>query len=149
MTTTTQFEHITCTRCDGTGHYSYCQMHGTRCFKCGGNGWTYTARGQAAREYYESLLTKPAADIVIGDKIYCEPSPVWSGGWWTVETITKLDNGVLVFNGTLRNDKVDAWGKPEQCLRVAQTTEFKRAKIAEALEYQATLTKSGTPRKRK
>jgi hypothetical protein len=27
-----------CTRCGGSGHYSYCQMHGTTCFKCGGSG---------------------------------------------------------------------------------------------------------------
>ena len=26
----------TCTRCDGTGHYSYCSQYGTTCFKCGG-----------------------------------------------------------------------------------------------------------------
>ena len=28
----------TCTRCGGGGHYSYCQMYGTKCFKCGGSG---------------------------------------------------------------------------------------------------------------
>lgn len=27
-----------CSRCGGSGHYSYCQMYGTRCFKCGGSG---------------------------------------------------------------------------------------------------------------
>jgi hypothetical protein len=30
--------HETCTRCGGSGEYSYCQSHGTRCFKCGGSG---------------------------------------------------------------------------------------------------------------
>ena len=28
----------TCTRCGGSGHYSYCQTHGTTCFGCGGSG---------------------------------------------------------------------------------------------------------------
>lgn len=28
----------TCTRCGGSGHYSYCQMHGTTCFGCNGTG---------------------------------------------------------------------------------------------------------------
>lgn len=27
-----------CSRCGGGGHYSYCQMYGTRCFQCGGSG---------------------------------------------------------------------------------------------------------------
>ncbi len=28
----------TCNRCHGSGHYSYCEMHGTTCFGCGGTG---------------------------------------------------------------------------------------------------------------
>ena len=28
----------TCSRCCGTGRYSYCQTHGDRCFQCGGFG---------------------------------------------------------------------------------------------------------------
>lgn len=28
----------TCTRCGGSGQYSYCQQWGTTCFKCGGSG---------------------------------------------------------------------------------------------------------------
>lgn len=28
----------TCSRCGGSGHYSYCDMYGTRCFKCAGSG---------------------------------------------------------------------------------------------------------------
>lgn len=27
-----------CTRCKGTGHYSYCPRYGTTCFRCDGNG---------------------------------------------------------------------------------------------------------------
>jgi len=27
-----------CHRCGGSGHFSYCQMHGTTCFQCGGTG---------------------------------------------------------------------------------------------------------------
>ncbi len=30
---------LTCPRCGGTGHYSYNQIDGTRCFKC--SGWKY------------------------------------------------------------------------------------------------------------
>lgn len=31
-------EYDTCGRCGGCGQYSYCQMHGTTCFGCGGSG---------------------------------------------------------------------------------------------------------------
>jgi hypothetical protein len=30
----------TCSRCHGSGNYSYCQRYGTTCFKCGGSGKT-------------------------------------------------------------------------------------------------------------
>ena len=29
----------TCSRCDGSGEYSYHPLHGTMCFKCRGSGW--------------------------------------------------------------------------------------------------------------
>ena len=29
---------VPCKRCDGTGHYSYNEMDGTRCYGCGGSG---------------------------------------------------------------------------------------------------------------
>lgn len=33
-----KLEHRTCTRCGGSGHYSYNQIDGTRCFGCAGSG---------------------------------------------------------------------------------------------------------------
>ena len=32
------FPVVTCTRCHGTGHFSFNQVDGTMCLKCGGNG---------------------------------------------------------------------------------------------------------------
>lgn len=29
---------VECSRCGGSGNYSYCPSHGTTCFKCGGHG---------------------------------------------------------------------------------------------------------------
>jgi hypothetical protein len=43
------FELRACTRCGGSGRYSYCTMYGDRCFKCGGTGWIHTAK--AAKQY--------------------------------------------------------------------------------------------------
>ncbi len=39
----------TCGRCGGGGHYSYCQMHGTTCFGCGGTGKVLPTTADALR----------------------------------------------------------------------------------------------------
>lgn len=35
---------VTCSRCGGSGHYSYCERYGTSCFKCEGNKMTLPRR---------------------------------------------------------------------------------------------------------
>jgi DnaJ-class molecular chaperone len=54
------FEHVTCSRCGGSGHYSFNLMYGTVCFKCHGRGWCYTKRGAAAN----TNTLQEAKDIV-------------------------------------------------------------------------------------
>ncbi len=39
----------TCGRCSGGGHYSYCEMHGTKCFGCGGSGKVLPSTGEALK----------------------------------------------------------------------------------------------------
>src|SRR5205823_10263506 len=63
------FESTGCTRCGGSGHYSYCQSYGTRCFKCAGKGVTLTKRGAVAQAYFRLLLSKRYIDLEPGDKI--------------------------------------------------------------------------------
>ena len=45
------FEIETCTRCGGSGQFSSCATHGTRCFKCNGAGKSHTTRGAAAVDH--------------------------------------------------------------------------------------------------
>src|SRR6267154_1203214 len=66
------FETQTCTRCGGGGHFSYCQMWGTVCFKCHGKGRIYTTRGRIAVEYFKQLRSKPLKDFKVGDLIWME-----------------------------------------------------------------------------
>jgi hypothetical protein len=63
------YEIAHCTRCGGSGHYSFCQSHGTTCFKCSGSGWMLTKRGYATKMFLEALRTKPAAAVKVGDAI--------------------------------------------------------------------------------
>jgi len=56
MSLNTIFEKEVCGRCGGTGKYSYCQVHGTKCFGCAGAGEIVTKRGFAARAHFRVLL---------------------------------------------------------------------------------------------
>src|SRR6187551_1555971 len=72
------FENETCSRCGGCGQYSYCQMYGTRCFKCGGDGVTLTKRGKAAQLWFNAKKKKPAKDVKVGDRIVFDGTPGFS-----------------------------------------------------------------------
>lgn len=51
---------ITCSRCGGSGHYSYNRMYGTTCFKCNG-------RGQQAPKLTEKLLQRVIEQVTNGE----------------------------------------------------------------------------------
>ena len=38
-----------CPRCGGSGHYSYCEAHGTTCFRCNGKGKVAPTSGDCVR----------------------------------------------------------------------------------------------------
>ena len=44
-TTRPLFERVTCSRCSGSGSDSWNAMNGSRCFGCGGSGFTLTKAG--------------------------------------------------------------------------------------------------------
>jgi hypothetical protein len=46
--TTLQYAMESCSRCGGSGSYSYCQMHGSVCFKCSGRKRVLTRAGAKA-----------------------------------------------------------------------------------------------------
>lgn len=63
-----------CSRCQGSGHHSYCQRFGTTCFKCQGSGAVHAAgkAGKLAAEYHDTVREQSSATastIVAGDEI--------------------------------------------------------------------------------
>lgn len=157
------FESATCSRCGGSGSYSWCQMHGSRCFKCGGRGWVLTKRGAEAARYFRALLSKPAEQLVPGDKIrvdgfnagsYSEPTR-----WHEVEQVLVNQRSACgtAVNGVFTPSRLDAIRIeckgisietfPGQLQRVAHDAPEKQAKLKQALAYQDSLTKAGQPRK--
>lgn len=137
------FESVACTRCGGTGQYSWNAMSGSRCFKCQGAKETLTKRGAAAQAYLNGLRQRAAADVVVGDKILNEGVPGMVKSTWVEVTSvgTDGDRVVLGWVGGLSHLF------PADTVRMYETAEQKVANREAALAYQATLTKSGTPRK--
>lgn len=132
-------------------------MHGTRCFKCGGSGKIYTARGRAARVYLEGLRSKPVSELVPGDVIRYEGVPGISKGGWAKVTEIRMSTLVASINGVpvdasqlvdVMCEKYTLCGvSRDRVVRVAQSAEQKAETLARAIAYQATLTKKGQPRK--
>lgn len=161
--TATTLEIEICGRCGGGGRYSYNQIDGDRCYGCGGSGKRYTKRGKTAAAYLTALRSKRAADVVIGDKILDEGGMFTVSQWVEITEIapdfscSKIVDGVrvatpmvsLVGVGLKTKTRVGAVHMPDRMIRIAQTAEQKAATFAQALAYQATLTKSGTVKKSK
>ena len=158
------FENETCSRCHGTGEYSYCAYYGKTCFKCHGSKVVLTKRGAAAQRFLDQLQTVSIKDLKVGALIECTgvtngnglfryKAPVVSiGPSDQVKHVSSSTNGVP--NPTVEymlikteHPKFGAGGlnTPDNTtVRIWQNT---KENIAKALEYQANLTKTGTPRK--
>jgi len=147
-----KFESETCSRCCGSGKYSYCQMYGDRCFKCGGRGIVLTKRGSIAKDYYESLCSKPASELKKGDGIWVSHSrkffPIKENPEWTTKHGCSIVNGEKVPCFVIVTDAVVMQGGDTTIYRVRQSPEELLAKRAQAMTYQASLTKAGKPRKK-
>lgn len=163
----TKFETETCSRCQGSGRYSFCQEYGDRCFKCAGSGLVLTKRGMVARAYFEALCTKPVSSIKIGDRISVTSftnggrmfhyiativeisagEPVIVGSTQNQVTVTKIVNYVKLLTNSDKYGKSSIGMPTDSTIRVYSSDDTD--KIAQALAYQSTLTKIGTVRKTK
>lgn len=151
---TASFETENCTRCGGTGQHSFNGEH-SRCYKCDGkNGCrALTKRGIAAKEYYLAKFQLRAADVKVGDVIRADnikqltvasvavvPSRtrfIRDGEWIDAPDQVRIDG-----------PKASIQLGPDSMVRRLPTAEENEAAIADALAYQAALTKAGKPRKR-
>lgn len=77
MTTTTlRFETESCSRCGGSGQYSFCTMYGSTCFKCGGSKRQYTRAGKVAmaawHAHRDEATRVDATDVLPGTVLMLE-----------------------------------------------------------------------------
>jgi hypothetical protein len=154
-TETRNLERVACSRCGGSGNFSYCPMYGTTCFKCNGKGETLTKRGAAAVEYLRGLRSRKASDLKVGDRIKT------TFGWKEVVRLSPAVQEWRSKTGTgdwvdHRREGVDVvltgscciHCTAEEVVEVLLSKDEQERTLTLALEYQAKLTKAGTPRKR-
>lgn len=134
------FETKVCGRCGGSGHYSFNLMDGTMCYGCKGAGLVYTKRGLAAKLFFEDSLSVPAEDIKVGDIIRC-----WAGvkKFYPVTEATTgvTSDGRPVVELHMENSIYRCIAGTK--IRKGADGETKAAKLAAALDYQASLTLQG------
>lgn len=160
----TQFETTTCSRCAGTGTYSWTRDWGNTCFKCGfkprvpGRGEVRTARGQQASDFLGEILSRPLTEVRVGDLyLYRHLSGVRKfHRVLAIEetTVRWAKNGVWRDDPALRitlsgKVAVTSYLSSEETVRIGVTQAHKQAAIALALRYQECLTKTGKERKAK
>ena len=140
-------ENVTCSRCAGSGKFSWCQSHGDMCFKCHGAGVTLTKKGAAAQRWLNAQKRKLGAEVKVGETILVDGIPGFSASFWA--KVTEISPACDITVVGIKNGQsmaLNGWG--EQSVRVAQSKERLAELRAEALAFQANLTKAGTVKKR-
>lgn len=155
-----RFETQTCTRCGGSGQYSFNLLDGTKCYGCSGTGNKLTKRGLAAQNFLENLLVVDIENLKVGDaiKIFSfdkkfapilviekGPQKQLAEKYFMGYSQGEHENDVVFY---VQTAKRSATINPGTKVRVFHTPEEKEIKINQALKFQETLTKSGTPKKR-
>ena len=75
------YDHETCSRCGGTGKWSYNYAYGNTCFKCNGSGVSISKKGERAKakvkKLVEALWNAKAKDLKEGDSFRTQDGEKW------------------------------------------------------------------------
>jgi hypothetical protein len=159
-----KFESQTCTRCHGSGTYSFNLRDGNTCLGCGGKGEKHTKRGAAAAKFYTESLKTKAESLKPGDKVYLGKAPDGSGAaWGHVASVSephaqgKTGKWDAAKGAMVMHDNVGVTVKftngqvtkcpPDHQFRQQFAPEIMAEKRKAALDYMDTLTAQGTPKK--
>ena len=142
------FENKTCSRCGGSGKFSYCSMYGSVCFKCHGDGVVLTKKGRAAQVWLNAKKKKLGSTIAVGDWVLSEGIPGFSASKWA--KVTEVTEGGNKIVATFKDGTETAFnGFANVEIKVFLGKARNAELAAEAKAFEATLTKSGTVMKRK
>lgn len=71
-----------CTRCGGYGQYSYCQMYGSTCFKCGGTGYQKAKLTKELLAKCQEIAASGQLDEYIAELKRVQEAKKIANGWW-------------------------------------------------------------------
>lgn len=146
-----RFERETCSRCGGSGQYSYCEMYGTVCFKCHGKREVLTKRAAVAHQWMKEQNLIPASEVQIGMRVKAlgmtiTVREIGEGCQsWSVVDGVQIENPRHI---ALKGQEHGMQVTPDTMVQVIKSQEDQAALLARAIEYQNSLTKEGKPRKR-
>lgn len=146
------FEIETCGRCGGGGEYSFNLMHGSRCYGCGGSGKVFTKRGTAARTFYRELCMRPVSELQVGEFVRYSVSNKWrviseivrpdgTGSYMEHDGVRKYYTNV-VLKGAYSQGTFET-----STLESVRNEDERKAKLAAAIAYQATLRRNHKAKK--
>lgn len=148
----TMFESAYCTRCGGSGKFSFNLKDGNRCYGCSGSGVQLTNRGKAAKAFYIESQQMSVVDLKPGMFVWdttigraskflrilsIEPSQAYS-----------ISNGERHYYTDIKTSRGTCGVFATSKVRAVEGEEQRQAQIAAALAYQASLTKAGKPSKK-
>lgn len=106
-----------CSRCGTTGHYSFNQITGSKCFRCGGSGYTIQKRAKAAwRAMLEEINTHKRCTpnkMNVGDLI------AYNKVWREIVGIEVTDESC----GSFKGDRLETVYQYYMILKFADGTE--------------------------
>jgi hypothetical protein len=160
----TVFETIECSRCRGSGKYSFCEEYRDVCFKCSGNGVVLSTRGLMAQKLFTELCSIQFKDVVVGDLVrvggitsnmkqysyIAKVVEINTSPYLTTSCIGDIRKSfypLMIVTENLKHGKLVLHGEAEVSIRVFRDDD--KVKLNRALEYQNSLTKSGKERVRK
>lgn len=154
-----QFETQECSRCKGSGKYSFCEEYRDVCFKCAGSGKTLTKRGMAGQKFFLEMCQIEISELKVGDLIRVENLTSNMRRFSYKAKIVEINRSKYEVSGSNGNvpfryfplaiitdhpkyGRSGISGKDDQKVRIYREDDLVR--FQRALEYQGTLTKSGT-----
>ena len=169
MTIKTLMETTTCSRCGGSGRYSYNMRDGDRCYGCAGKGVKYTKRANVALDLFRTLREQPFDSFTVGDLVRYRTM----NGERTVQLASEPVEtknamyGKHADGSTNREDKIYlhsvilSWGSPDNrkgehrvfplsnppVFGAVVSEELHSIAVDFMIEYQNLLTQQGTVRK--
>lgn len=153
----TSFETKTCSRCGGSGSYSYNQIDGSRCYGCGGSGLQYTKRGAIAKVKYQEMRKILPENAKVGDRLVqdlffnsvkftiAEILPESVSGYTRTKDGAEITTIHCKFKSVSGKEYFMQKGVPVEKL---PSPEENALMLEECIKYQFSLTKAGTERKR-